>query len=509
MSQPLLLTDAQMRQFIAHGYLILQTDFPTEFHTTLSQRIADVMNKEGNPGNNILPRVPETQAIFQHPAIRGALTSVLGPDYIMHPHRHCHFTLPGRKTQSWHKDSYWGHAKVRNHHQWWAMIFYYNHAVDEELGPSGLMPGTQYYNNRTGDEREVDLHLQGEAGTFALIHYDLWHRGGANLSTDRTRSMLKFQFVRMERPTTPTWNHTGSDWVPMNGDGPPNQHESIWQHQWQWLGGIHSIGNGHSANGSSGGSVGKLIDELTSTDNQRRLLAADGLGLLGDVAGDAIPALATALTDEYEPVALNAAYGLAGMGRPAVDALVAVLESDHKHATRNAAYGLAAMGIPALNAVTERLTHPAEQTRGYAAFALGEIGLTESDDPQAAVTGLARAAHDDSEWVRRNSVEALGTLGIQGHAAAQNATVAALVDGLQDDDGQVRFTSALSLTRLGPTAEAAIPGLQTALQDENRYVRANAADALNRIGTDEAKGVLVDYLLASRWCPSTTPESTF
>ncbi len=503
MSQPLLLTDEQMRQFIAHGYLILQTDFSTKFHQTLSHSIADVMNKEGNPGNNILPRVPEIQEIFHHPAIRGALTSVLGPDYIMHPHRHCHFTLPGRKTQSWHKDSYWGHAKVRNHHQWWAMIFYYNHAVDDELGPSGLMPGTQFYNNRTGDEQEQDVRMKGEAGTFALIHYDLWHRGGANRSPDRTRSMLKFQFVRMNRPTTPTWNTNGSSWQQMNGDGPPNQHESIWQHQWQWLG-----GSGSNGNQSTNGNVGQLIDQLTSTEKQTRLLAADALGMMGTAAADAIPALAKRLGDDYEPVALNAAYALAHMGDSAVAALATALAADEKNVVRNAAYGLSAAGTSAREPLLECLSHPAEETRGYAAFALGEIGLNAADDPQHTVQGLGNTVNDESVWVRRNGAEALGIVAAT-EPTAQAATVDALVQALQDEDGQVRFTSALSLTRLGSAATAAVPALQQALRDENRYVRANAVDALNRIGTPAAQSVLVDYLLNSRWCPSTTPESTF
>jgi HEAT repeat protein len=502
MSQPLLLTDEQMRHFIAHGYLLLQTDFSPEFHAAMSRNIREVMTKEGNPGNNILPRVPEVQAVFKHPVIQGALTSVLGPDYIMHPHRHCHFTEPGRKVQSWHKDSYWGHAKVRNHHQWWAMIFYYDHAVDEELGPSSLMPGTQYYNNRTGDESEQDVHLLGEGGAFALIHYDLWHRGTANLSADRTRSMLKFQFVRMARPTAPTWAHADQPWRPMNGDGPPNHHETIWQHQWQWLGGQA---------GAKGvpGSVGRFVDQLTSADKWARLHAADALGQLGIAAGDAIPALAGALADDYEPVALNAAYALARMGAPAADALLTTLEQGDKDAKRNAGYGLSALGAPGVPGLIDRLAHSDEQTRGYAAFALGEIGLSGNAVAQAAVDGLSKLATDESEWVRRTMVEALGTLDVADQPAVQEAAVTTLAQSLQDADGQVRFTSALSLTRLGPVAAAAVPALQSALHDENRYVRANAVDALNRIGTPDAQRVLIDYLLGSRWCPSTTPESTF
>lgn len=503
MSQPLLLTDEQMRHFISHGYLILQTDFPPEFHKALSQRIADVMSKEGNPGNNILPRVPEVNEVFRNPIITGALTSVLGPNYLMHPHRHCHFTLPGRKTQSWHKDSYWGYAKVRNHHQWWAMIFYYNHAVDEELGPSGIMPGTQYYNNRTGDESEQDVHMQGEAGTFALIHYDLWHRGGANLSADRTRSMLKFQFVRMARPAAPTWDHGSTPWQQMNGDGPPNQHESIWQHQWQWLGG--SAGNGAHPSGA----IGHAVDALRTGDKQQRLHAADQLGMLGDSAADAIPALAQALADEYEPVALNAAYALAGMGQPAVDALLGALASERKDTIRNAGYGLAASGASAIPGLTDHLVHANEQTRGYAAFALGEIGLNNEIDPVTTTANLAQLTQDSSEWVRRNTAEALGTFILGEEGTAREVAVNALSGAMQDSDDQVRFTSALSLARIGAGAAAAVPALTQALHDENRYVRANAVDALRRIDTSDAQSALVDYLLSTRWCYSTTPESTF
>ena len=72
MTQPILLTDEQMRRFTAHGYLMLKTDFPADFHTAMSRNIREVMQKEGNPGNNILPRVPEVQEVFRHPVIQGA-----------------------------------------------------------------------------------------------------------------------------------------------------------------------------------------------------------------------------------------------------------------------------------------------------------------------------------------------------------------------------------------------------------------------------------------------------
>lgn len=500
MTEPLLLTEAQMRQFISHGYLVLNTDFSADFHAAMSRRIQEVMRKEGNPGNNILPRVPEVQEVFRHPTIRGALTSVLGPDYIMHPHRHCHFTEPGRKVQSWHKDSYWGYAKVRNHHPWWAMIFYYDHAVDEVMGPSAFMPGTQYYNNRPGDATEQDIHMLGEAGTFGLIHYDLWHRGNANNST-LTRSMLKFQFVRMSRPTPTTANPT---WQPMNGDGPPNRHETIWQHQWQWLNGSQPRPRRLTT-----GQAGQWVDQLASSDTQTRLTAADELGLLGMGAADAIPALAARLADDYEPVALNAAYALADMGPAGTAALITGLQQADKDLVRNAAYGLAAVGQPAAARLIEQLEHANALTRGYAAFAIGEIDLAGSNLGEASVAGLAKLVHDEDEWVRRNVAEALGTLDVADQPSAQTQAVTTLSQLLADPDDQARFAAALSLGRIGAAAAPAVPALAQALHDENRYVRANAVDALNHIGSPDAQRVLIDYLLASRWCPTTTPESTF
>ena len=89
---------------------MLKTDFSAEFHEKLMEKLNDVYEEEGNPGNNLLPRVPELQKVFNHPAVDGALQSVIGQNYLMHTHRHGHFNAdphPG----GWHKDSYWGYIK--------------------------------------------------------------------------------------------------------------------------------------------------------------------------------------------------------------------------------------------------------------------------------------------------------------------------------------------------------------------------------------------------------------
>ena len=119
------LTDAQMRDFIVNGYITIKTGLPRSVHETIYRKTQEYSAKEGNLGNNILPRVPELQAVFEDPVVRGAFTSILGENYVMHSHRHPHQNNPHSDGQGFHKDSYWGYQKVRHHCPRWAMAFYY------------------------------------------------------------------------------------------------------------------------------------------------------------------------------------------------------------------------------------------------------------------------------------------------------------------------------------------------------------------------------------------------
>lgn len=184
-----------------------------------------------------------------------------------------------------------------------------------------------------------------------------------------------FQFVRMERPTASADGADAGAWKPMNGDGPPNRHETIL---------AAPIGNGSRAIRRTPMGT-KPVQSANGSINWAAVIITNGwLRLTNSVClalppEDAIPALAARLADEYEPTALNAAYALAGMGESGVAALLGGLQSGDKDSARNAAYGLAAVGKPATQVLIEQLDNASEQVRGYAAFALGEIGLAGSD----------------------------------------------------------------------------------------------------------------------------------
>ena len=495
MSQCHKLTDAQLREFIVNGYLTVQTDLPRSFHETIYRKTQELTAKEGNLGNNILPRVPELQAVFEDPAVRGAFTSILGENYAMHSHRHPHRNNPHSDGQGFHKDSYWGYQKVRHHRPRWAMAFYYPQDSPLEIGPSAVLPGTQYYDTRITKDNTGELAVSGEAGTITIIHFDLWHRAMANL-TDKTRYMMKFQFVRMDAPQAPEWHVTDPHWKLEDIDPATPAHQSTWRHVWNWMAGESNGSAAKSANGN----LTKHITMLSDDDGTVRSDAADDLGLFGESGADAIPHLIEALQDVYEPVRLNAAYALGAIGKPAVSPLIETLSVEDPIMRRMAAYALAAVGTPAVPALSEALQHTEDVVRIEAAYAFAQIGSAAA----SAIPALMERTKDSTVEVRRYLPEAFGGLG-----AIAAPAVPVLCDILASDaDGQARFDAALALAQIGPAASDAVPVLANALNDENRYVRDNAVLALKRIDTPEAESALFDYLLMARWCPITNREST-
>lgn len=500
-----LLTDDQIAQFITHGYVLLQTDFPKEFHEHVVKKMAERIEHEGNPGNNLVARVAEAQQIFDHPIIRGALTSVLGPNYMMHAHKHAHLRPGGEKPAmpmvndqfvppdiraggGWHKDNYWNNEKTRTHYPWSAMIFYFPQGTTELMGATGIMPGSQN-RYKLDYDTEVNVPVLGDAGTFALINYDIWHRATANCS-DIKRFMLKFLFFRLEAPQKPEWNNQRKRWQPPQNMLPITQHQLLWENVWNWM----------------SGAIGEFDTRADAADVSR---------------------LAEQLYSDNETEALNASYGLASLGEGGIPALIEglkhsspdVVHSLRYSVTRVCAHGLAAAGTPAIPALLQALdeTYENNDVRGQIVYALGEM----REYAASAVPRLIELLREGSPFVRQHTAEALGI--IQQPA---DLTIPALAEALSDEDMYVRQQAGLALARIGPAAEAAIPALKGAVYEKTaemdlpllsmsradrgaRYVPIMAAAALERIGTKQAISILLHYLNAARWCPVTNNQSTF
>jgi HEAT repeat protein len=451
--------------------------------------------------------VPELNQIFADPLVRGGLTSVVGPDYVMHPHRALHNNMPGSDAQRIHMDSYWGYLRrVRNHRCRWAMIMYVPQATPLERGPTGLIPGSQYQSQRPDEAlmREVAGCL--ETGGFLLIHYDIWHRKMKNFTQDK-RFMMKFEFIRMREPDAPSWDHADPAW--RLDELPGLDLSAVWRRHWNWL-------RGASEQDVPVNHIGTA--DLTDTDPRRRLAAINDIALSTEAARARLQALVSLLHDPLEPIAVDAAYAMASAGADAVLLLLNILRGDTEEDTdldrgshdgsrpdagmpaRSAAYGLAEIGLPAVQGLLDILDNGAgSRARKLAAFALGEIAGTGTE----VVDALCIATQDPAASVRINAIEALGL------KSATPSAVAALSRAIKDVDPQARFSAALSLAQIGPAAEAAVPALKDALHDENRYVPGYAVEALERIATPSAIRVLLPFLKAARWCPHTSPASIY
>ncbi|MDE0012820.1 MAG: HEAT repeat domain-containing protein [Candidatus Poribacteria bacterium] len=457
-----LLSDAQMRHFIVNGFVTVTTDLSAQFHDAVYEKTVSVFDKEGNPGNNLLPRIPEIQSVFDDPNVSGALTSLLGPDYYMQPHRHPHYNPPGSKGQGLHQDG----GKRWSHHTRRLLVFYYPQDTPVELGPTGVVPMSHYFSTREGSEVSPEQPIVGEAGTVAFANYDLWHRAMPN-SSEKRRYMMKFLYARMLEPEAPTWANKETDWANGTSVGPA-EYQEMFRHLWNWHRGTEFGVANPSHNGTSNrASLSDLISSLNSTT---------------------------------ESTGLQAAYELPRFGEKAVPALVRCLEEESEMTRRNACYALNAVGTPTVEALRDALKDPREYVRDNAAEALGDLG----NKAEPVVSALVETLADESGRVRSRIAEALGTT-----SQSSSIAVPGLVKALADKNDGVRRNAVFALARIGENATDAVEGLQSVLFDANRYIRGDAVHALYRIGTLGAKSVLLRHLQTTRWCPITSSESTF
>jgi len=468
MNRPTLqLTDEEMRDFIINGYVKVQTDLPPSFHENICQQLDAMFEETGNLGNNLLPVIPEIQDIFDHPVVHGAMQGVLGADYVMHPHRYCHFNQQGSEGQNFHKDSYAGDEQIRRHRCRWTMAFYYPQDVTADMGPTAVLPGSQYYETGESAHEQPEMALCGEAGTVTIVHYDLWHRAMPNRS-DKKRYMLKFLFIRLDEPQAPLWQNDTADWHALN-NGEESDHPELWESVWDWYYGKQ---NG-TANGVPHAEVDTLIETLDSDNEKERLNAAYRLGRVG---ADAAPVLKQMLHSESNAIREYAGYALSLTGAPAVPTLIDALQATD------------------------------DSVRASAAFALADMGKAA----QEALPALIRAAQDPSESVRRHATEGLGLIGqLVSDEMDVSETVQILATGLSDTYFPVRDNAARALAKFGTLAEPAMPALVAQLEDEDRYVRFHAALALKQIQTPEAQDALFNHLFTSRWCALTTRGTPF
>lgn len=532
-SAPRLLTDDEVRRFITDGFLILSPDVPGSVHERIDERLLWLLHKEGNPGNNVLPIVPEMYEVLNSPVIRGALASILGPDYVMHPHRYVHNNEPGKIDDSgtpkvgegshsfvgWHQDDHSPLSRPRHHYPRYAMILYYPQDTPIERGPTQIIPATQLSRSHSEADRMRGLQAAGTAGTCVLAHFDIVHGGSLNLS-DRTRNMVKFVFARCSDPVSPSWDNRNPEWISPDTHLSPVENTVLWRHQWEWMSGRVPTAACAAQVESTSISTHTLLSQLSGDSIQQRIDIGEQLGRKRDLR--AISALIDQFSAE-EPVRQAAIYNVALAGKAAVNPLCTALEAaaakseaagsgsrwnEGAVVMEDAAYALAAIGLPAVSKLTTLLNSNSEWVRINAAFALGEMGTRAFRTMPA----LIHLLQDDSHPVVRTVLDAIGQISIGAHMAVPEIKrlLAEPNDSFPDTWlapqtrkwtglGQVRLNAVMALLRLGSEANGVEEWLGEFLDDDCGYVGGFGIEFLMRCKTPAAQSATLEYLYRHRW----------
>jgi len=534
--EPKLLNDEQMRQYVADGYVVFKPDVPDEVHETVREKLQFMVDEEFNYGNNVLPRVPEMDRILNSPEVRGALISVLGPGYIEHPHRFCHYIGPdvGKVDRegnprtierNCHQDSYTPLGRPRQHYSRFARIMYYPQNSPVEIGPTHAIAGTQYHKKLTDEDRQNTVPIAGDAGIVSITHFDIGHAAGIN-ELNEPRHMIKFIYARAEEPTEPSWDCQDIMWRNPEKFETPFDLNLTWSHIWDWMCGKDDLYESFRALDID--QIDGALNALRASDREAQIAAMHSVAASGDVS--AIPALVQKLNDKENPwTRLTAVYALGALGessvQPLVDSLVnSAPDQDDEPVPKlwnegaismdDTVHALAAIGTPALDSLIGLLDNESEWVRINAAFGLGEM----DSGAVKAIPALTRCLDDASHCVVRTATDSLSTIRQEGEVFMPVLERLLKVGRSEWETTdrrdwspyeQVRINAAMAFTRLGKDAASAEELLLDTLADPNGHVATFALDALRRIGTPSAMEGVMEYLMSRRWDESIMKGRTF
>ena len=245
--------DDLLQRFIVTGYVVLPPNpsVPASVHADIASSVLAcgfqasgrrtpyglAMLDGDAAGNNLLHAAPALRGepCLASPALHSALRVLIGRGYRLHPHCRAHLRERGSKSTMWHVDAYKGTSwsSGRQHEPHWLMIMYYPQATSLSMGPTELLPGSQYYRGDSDREHYSRGHIPDfseqmaawatvphaltcAAGTIVVMHYDLWHRALESHST-QPRLMLKFVACRTEPPPAPSGPLP--PWPPLSSTG--------------------------------------------------------------------------------------------------------------------------------------------------------------------------------------------------------------------------------------------------------------------------------------------------
>jgi HEAT repeat protein len=216
-------------------------------------------------------------------------------------------------------------------------------------------------------------------------------------------------------------------------------------------------------------------------DAALRRLAAEGLGIIGPDAANAIPALIRAAGSDDDNLRRHAIVALGAMGErgvPALPTFVHALAFDSSPAIRDAAAdAMARIGPGAVPVLIGLLDDNDAEVRWRAAIALG----TMSALARSALPRLEHALQDGTDEVRISAAESIWKI----EPTADRAACAA-AGLLTSPDRRIRMRSLKLLVEMGSNARGATGQIRLLLTDRRPYVQQIARKALEKLSMSDA-----------------------
>ena len=513
----MLLTDAQVQSFIRSGLMEIALPDLDNVHHEVNSRLRELCEAESHHGNNILPRMPILQRVLRHEKIHGALISLLGSDYLIHPHRAIHRSTPiaegledfslssnrhlmgagSTATSLWHQDAQSPLARARHHFPKFLIGFYFPHEVDISMGPTRFLRAS-YCDNGPDLSREIYQPDRISAGTFFLAHFDIAHAGFPNVSKD-DRFMLKFVFARTSSPAAPSWNNESDIWL-------SDEHQSVESslpeptaiYIWNRMLGQTNPRLVSEQPGSS------VSEEITPLNERLRLIYDSKKGQSLAASLDAL----RLIQGEKKHERLQEGLRDNTHGNP-------IRWNERAIVMEVATYRLAALGSESMDAVHSLIESGDPWLQVNAAFVAGEITSGESERYHC-VTELLESSHHQ---VVRQAIDALSFIKLNDHCNILRQLKKLVANKLPDwRSAQVRrgWTAAdqidmnIAMFVLANCkqwdAEDLISISAIMLQSSNDYASSIVAEALIRSESLKAQKHAISYYQDRAWNTSLLGE---
>jgi hypothetical protein len=194
---PPTLTDEQVLDFCANGYVMIEGAVPDEINRRTVEWLAE--HEESEP-TSILREPWFVDAVIKNPRAAGAVRSLLGAEFklpvVMSQHRGaCPCPAGG-----WHRDG----GSIVTRRLDYLQVFYCPQDTPRESGPTEVVPGSQFIRGKAtymGHYGRIAASVSTacRAGTIFLTDYAIWHRRAEATSTG-TRHLLKYNYWRTAEP---------------------------------------------------------------------------------------------------------------------------------------------------------------------------------------------------------------------------------------------------------------------------------------------------------------------